>query len=108
MRARGALDVRELGRAAGGERSEVMSVMGISQQLHGTAGREATDEDGTARVLRPSRRIAIFFNRGQIDPQASISMAVPLLPTKGTVQPRIRLASTAQKLFWHHWGFANE
>ena len=59
------------------------------------------------RVLRPSRRIAIFFNRVQIDPQASISTAVPLLPTRGTVQPRIRLASTAQKLFWRHWGFAN-
>ena len=60
------------------------------------------------RVRQIGRALAIFFNRGPIAPQASISTDVQLLPTRGTVQPRIRLASTAQRLFWRRWGFANE
>jgi hypothetical protein len=35
-------------------------------------------------------------------------MASPFLARRDAVQPRILLASAAQKLFWRRWGFANE
>lgn len=63
---------------------------------------------GVLASNRHNRPSLITFNRGPIAPQASISMASPFLPTRDAVQPRILLASAAQKLFWRRWGFANE